>query len=49
MNQQQAGDLGSWELPEVVWQAMEPLIPPRRSKEGRPRSMPAPNDQKMQG
>jgi putative transposase len=29
----------SWELPEAVWQQMEPLIPPRNSKEGRPRSV----------
>jgi len=29
----------SWELPEAVWQQMEPLIPPRKSKEGRPRTV----------
>lgn len=27
----------SWELPDVVWQRMEPLIPPRKSRLGRPR------------
>lgn len=39
MKQPQAGDRASWELPEAVWQAMEPLIPPRKSKEGRPRTV----------
>jgi transposase len=29
----------SWELPEAVWQRMAPLIPPRKSKEGRPQSV----------
>src|SRR5919109_5434877 len=29
----------SWELPEAVWQRMEPLIPARKSKEGRPRTV----------
>jgi putative transposase len=29
----------SWELPEAVWQSMEPLLPPRKSKEGRPRTV----------
>jgi putative transposase len=29
----------SWELPEALWQQMEPLIPPRQSKEGRPRTV----------
>jgi putative transposase len=29
----------SWELPEAVWQAMAPLIPPRKSREGRPRTV----------
>jgi transposase len=29
----------SWELPDPVWERMEPLIPPRRSKVGRPRSV----------
>jgi transposase len=32
-------DRPSWVLPEEVWQAMEPLIPPRKSKEGRPRTV----------
>ena len=32
-------DRPSWGLPEAVWQAMEPLIPPRKSKEGRPRTV----------
>jgi len=26
----------SWEVPEAIWQRMEPLIPPRTSKAGRP-------------
>jgi hypothetical protein len=29
----------SWELPEAVWQRMAPLIPPRKSKEGRPQTV----------
>jgi putative transposase len=29
----------SWELPEALWQQMEPLIPPCQSKEGRPRTV----------
>jgi len=29
----QAGT-GSWQLPDEVWARMEPLIPPRKSKEG---------------
>ena len=29
----------SWELPEAVWQRMEPLLPPRNSNEGRPQSV----------
>jgi transposase len=29
----------SWELPEALWQRMEPLIPPRTSKEGRPQTV----------
>ena len=29
----------SWELPEAIWQHMEPLIPPRKSKEGRPQTV----------
>lgn len=29
----------SWELPDTVWQRMEPLIPPRKSPLGRPRSV----------
>lgn len=29
----------SWELPDAVWQQMEPLIPPRKSPLGRPRSV----------
>ena len=27
----------SWELPDAVWQRMEPCIPPKRGKEGHPR------------
>src|ERR687895_981797 len=29
----------SWELPDPVWERMESLIPPRRRKVGRPRSV----------
>ena len=29
----------SWELPDAVWQCMEPLIPGRKSHMGRPRSV----------
>jgi putative transposase len=29
----------SWELPEALWQHMEPLIPPRQSNAGRPRTV----------
>lgn len=29
----------SWELPEAVWQRMEPLIPPRKSQAGRPQTV----------
>jgi transposase len=29
----------SWELSEAVWQRMEPLMPPRKSTEGRPQSV----------
>ena len=29
----------SWELPEALWQRMEPLIPDRKSPLGRPRSV----------
>lgn len=29
---------GSWELPDCIWQRMEPLIPPRKSRMGRPTS-----------
>jgi putative transposase len=29
----------SWELPEAIWQHMEPLIPPRTSTEGRPQTV----------
>jgi transposase len=29
----------SWELPDAVWQRMEPLIPGRKSHMGRPRSV----------
>jgi transposase len=38
MQEQPAGDRASWELPEPIWRTMEPLIPPRKSKEGRPRT-----------
>ena len=34
-----SSDRPSWVLPEAVWEAMEPLIPPRKSKEGRPRTV----------
>jgi transcriptional regulator with AAA-type ATPase domain/transposase len=29
----------SWELPETLWQRMEPLIPLRKSREGHPRTV----------
>src|SRR5918996_3127498 len=29
----------SWELPDAVWQRMEPMIPGRKSHMGRPRSV----------
>src|SRR5262249_25945993 len=29
----------SWELPEAVWQPMEPLIPARQSQKRRPRTV----------
>jgi putative transposase len=29
----------SWELPDEVWQAMAAVIPPRKSREGRPRTV----------
>ena len=29
----------SWELPDAVWREMEPLIPPRKSKVGAPRTV----------
>jgi transposase len=29
----------SWELPQAIWQRMEPLIPPRTSKAGRPQTV----------
>src|SRR5918992_6414120 len=29
----------SWELPDAVWQRMEPLIPPKKGKEGHPRTV----------
>jgi putative transposase len=29
----------SWELPYAVWQRMEPLIPPKKSREGHPRTV----------
>ena len=31
--------LASWELPDSVWERMEPLIPPPKSKVGRPRTV----------
>lgn len=31
--------VASWELPDAVWERMEPLLPPRRSQVGRPRSV----------
>lgn len=39
MTTQPAGGSASWELPDAVWEAMEPLIPPRKSREGRPRTV----------
>ena len=29
----------SWELPESLWQILEPMIPPKKSHLGRPRSV----------
>ena len=29
----------SWELPEAIWQRMEACIPPKRGKEGHPRTV----------
>jgi transposase len=29
----------SWELPEAIWQRLEPLIPPRTSTAGRPQTV----------
>jgi putative transposase len=29
----------SWELPEAIWPRMEPLLPPRPSKDGRPQTV----------
>ena len=29
----------SWELPDEVWEAMAAVIPPRKSREGRPRTV----------
>ncbi len=31
--------LASWKLPDALWEKMEPLIPPRKSQEGRPRTV----------
>ncbi len=28
-----------WELPDAVWQRMDPCIPPKRGKEGHPRTV----------
>jgi putative transposase len=37
MRTEHQAKLASWELPDEVWQRMEPLIPPRKSKVGHPR------------
>jgi transposase len=29
----------SWELPDAIWQRMEACIPPKRGKEGHPRTV----------
>jgi putative transposase len=29
----------AWELPDAVWQRMEPLIPPKKGKTGHPRTV----------
>ena len=34
-----ASKLGSWELTDGLWSAMEPLIPPRKSRVGHPRTV----------
>ena len=39
MSTQSETKLTSWELPDQVWQRMEPLIPPRKSKVGHPRTV----------
>jgi putative transposase len=39
MSTESQSKCASWELPDSVWERMEPLIPPRRSKVGRPRSV----------
>jgi putative transposase len=39
MNTKSQSKRASWELPDPVWERMEPLIPPRRSRVGRPRSV----------
>jgi len=39
MGNENQTSLASWQLPDVVWQQIEPLIPPRKSKEGRPRTV----------
>lgn len=32
-------NLASWELPDAVWRQLQPLIPPRKSTVGRPRTV----------
>ena len=39
MSTDQEMKLASWALPEAVWQRIEPLIPPRKSPVGRPRTV----------
>ena len=39
MSTEQEKQLASWELPEMLWERMAPLIPPRKSKVGRPRTV----------
>ncbi len=39
MNQEEETAPRSWELPDAMWQRVETLIPPRKSRLGRPRSV----------
>lgn len=39
MSKKHKTKLASWKLPDALWKMMEPLIPPRKSQEGRPRTV----------